>query len=374
MRTPAGTVPDQVVETAVVSPGGVIPPLRLINPDGSLTETGTAYGADLERLRGFYRDMLLSRRFDAEALALQRQGELALWLMNTGQEAAQVGSVRALRDSDWVFPSYRDHAAALARGITPAELLAQWRGCSHGGWDPARYRFHINTLVLGTQTLHATGYALGIQRDGADDVVLTYFGDGAASQGDVNEALNWAAVMRAPIIFFCQNNHWAISTPVHAQSAAPLYRRAAGFGLRSSVVDGNDVLAVHLATVDAVRHVRAGGGPAFIEAVTYRMAGHSTSDDPKRYRDDEEVRHWEERDPLIRVRTLLTRMGTPESFFERADRDADLLAKQVRAACLALPEPNLFDLFDHVYAEDHPIRRQAQEHAAFLRTLQESPA
>lgn len=346
----------------VVEPGRPAEPLRLVDADGTLTAAGAVQGVDVPRLREFYRDMRLARRFDLEALALQRQGELGLWLMCSGQEAAQVGSVRALRDDDWVFPSYRDHAAALARGIPPAALLSQWRGCSHGGWVPADHRFHLNTLVLGAQTLHATGYALGVQRDGGDEVVLVYYGDGAASQGDVNEALNWAAVTRAPVIFCCQNNQWAISTPASAQSAAPLHRRAAGFGLRSYLVDGNDVLAMHAATVDAARHVRAGHGPAFIEAVTYRIGGHSTSDDPKRYRPEDEVRRWEERDPLVRARALLVQADVPGTFFNDVEQAADELARRTRAACLDLPEPDLASLFGAVYAADHPVvvRRAAR--------------
>ncbi|MCU1614408.1 MAG: pyruvate dehydrogenase (acetyl-transferring) component subunit alpha [Frankiales bacterium] len=262
--------------------------------------------------------MSLARRLDHEALALQRQGELGLWLPCWGQEAAQVGSVSALQDTDYVFPSYREHAAALVRGISPTELLTQWRGATHAGWDPKNYNFHFYSLVLGTQTLHATGYAMGAVLDGGDQVVAAYFGDGAASQGDVSEAFNWAAAQNLPVLFFCQNNQWAISTPTSLQYRTPVHERAAGFGVRSFYVDGNDALAVHAVTTEAADIVRRGEGPALVEAVTFRMAGHSTSDDPTKYRAPEELAAWEAKDPVKRLRTLLeatarTRRGSPPS-------------------------------------------------------------
>lgn len=347
-------------------------PIQFVTPDGHLTERGRAYGVDIEAAQGLYRDMFLARRLDAEALALQRQGELGLWLMSQGQEAAQVGSIRALRDTDYVFPSYREHAAALARGIGPADLLRQWRGVTHAGWDPRPYRFHFYSLVLGTQTLHATGYAMGVQRDGTDEIVLTYFGDGASSEGDVNEALNWASVMTAPVLFFCQNNHWAISTPDAQQSRTRLAQRAAAFGLQSYLVDGNDVLAVHAVTATASQRVRSGHGPAFIEADTYRMAGHSTSDDPTKYRDGAEVDLWRARDPLRRLRTLLEDSGTAPAFFDRLDAEAEDLAVATRQACHSLPEPDMAEFFGTVYAGPHPLmERQAAEYAAYRATWAE---
>jgi pyruvate dehydrogenase E1 component alpha subunit len=278
---------------------------------------------------------------------------LGLWLSCRGQEAAQVGSARALRDSDWIFPAYREHAVGVVRGVTPAELLSQWRGCSHGGWDPAQYRLHLYSLVLGTQTLHATGYAMGVRFDGSDEVVLAYVGDGATSQGDVNEALNWAAVNHCPIVFFCQNNEWAISTHVRTQTATPLHVRAAGFGLDSSYVDGNDAMAVHAVTAAAVERVRAGGAPAFVEAATYRMAGHSTSDDPTKYRSDSETAEWEARDPLARLRTFLVSNDWLDPTWQSAlDAEADQLAADTRAACLSMPEPRLEAVFAATLVEE----------------------
>ncbi|MFI5959388.1 thiamine pyrophosphate-dependent enzyme [Cryptosporangium sp. NPDC051539] len=319
---------------------------------------------DVDLARTLYRDMARARRLDQEALALARQGQLGLWLQSWGQEAAQVGSMRALDANDWVFPSYREHAAALTRGITPAELLSQWRGSTHAGWDPATYCFHFYSLVLGTQTLHATGYAMGTKLDGGNQIVVTYFGDGAASQGDVNEAFNWAAARSLPVLFVCQNNQWAISTPTELQFGAPLHQRAAGFGLRSFVVDGNDVLAVHAVTREAAEVVRSGQGPAFVEAVTFRMGGHSTADDPARYRDPADVEAWAARDPLLRLRAVL---HSEEAFFSDLDAEIDAFGAEVRAACHGLGECDLDEVFGYTYAEPHPSL--AVERAARLASL-----
>ncbi|MCV7228074.1 thiamine pyrophosphate-dependent enzyme [Mycolicibacterium komossense] len=339
-------------------PAAIDGPMRMVEPDGTLRVDATDARVEPAQLRGFYRDMVLARAFDREAYNLARQGELGLWLSCRGQEAAQVGSIRAVRPDDHVFPSYREHAAAHCRGIGPAEQLTQWRGTAHGGWDPADYRFHITSLVLSTQLLHATGYALGVAADrrthaGLDEIVLCYFGDGAASQGDANEALNWSAVTNAPIVFFCQNNQWAISTPASLQSRRPLHVRAAGFGLTTTLVDGNDVLAVHTATAAAAARVRAGGPPELIEAITYRMDGHSTSDDPTRYRDTAEVEAWRARDPITRVRLLLDEMDWADGDFHRAlEKEATQLAESTRAACIELEAPPLEASFRNTLVEE----------------------
>lgn len=342
---------------------GTTQPLRLLAPDGVLQEfAGIRLDVTPDLCRGFYRDMTLARRLDQEAYSLQRQGELGLWLMALGQEAAQVGSIRAVRESDHVFPTYREHAAAFCRGITPGELLSQWRGTSHGSWDPARYRFHIYSLVLAAQLPQATGYAMGVLADGSDEIVLAYLGDGATSQGDASEAFNWAAVMHVPIIFFCQNNQWAISTPASRQHHSPLHQRAAGFGLQSSVVDGNDVLAVFAVVQQAVAQVRNGGDPAFIEALTYRMSGHSTSDDPRRYRAQDELELWERNDPLARLRILLDQRGwVDEIFLDRLAQEADDLAADTRRSCLALQPPSLADTFRNTLTNESSLLRSERE-------------
>ena len=265
---------------------------------------------------------MLVRRVDAEATALQRQGELGLWASLLGQEAAQVGSGRALRPQDYAFPTYREHGVAWCRGVDPLNLLGLFRGVNHGGWDPDEKNFHLYTIVIGAQTLHATGYAMGIQRDGdvgtgdpeRDAAVIAYFGDGATTQGDVNEAFVFAAVQNAPVVFFCQNNQWAISEPIEKQTRIPLYQRASGFGFPGVRVDGNDVLAVYAVTKAALDDAREGNGPTFIEAFTYRMGAHTTSDDPTRYRVAAEVEVWKQRDPIARLRDL---PGAPAAWSTR---------------------------------------------------------
>lgn len=341
------------------------PVLQFVAADGTLTAAGKAHEFDPDLARELHRHMVLARTLDHEALALQRQGELALWLMSWGQEAAQIGSITALRETDMVFPSYREHAAALYRGITPGQLFAQWRGIAHSGWDPREHAFHIYSLVLGTQTLHAAGYATGVKMDRSDEIVAAYFGDGASSQGDVNEALNWAAAGQLPVLFFVQNNQWAISTPPSVQMRTSLSQRAAGFGVPAWSVDGNDALAVHATTKAAAEWVREGKGPALIEAHTYRMAGHSSSDDPKRYRDPAELAAWEARDPIVRLEALLRSTGTPDTFFHDLANEAKQYASAARSACMGLDDPDLADHFDHVYVEPHAgISRQREQFIA----------
>jgi pyruvate dehydrogenase E1 component alpha subunit len=332
-------------------------PVQLLDPEGNLRpDPHWPLEVTPELCRDFYRRMRLARCFDDEALALQRQGELGLWLQSLGQEAAQIGSITALRGGDYIFPSYREHAAALSRGITPAELLVQWRGNQHSGWDPTRYRFHIYTLVLAAQLPHATGYAMGVQRDGSDEIVVAYFGDGASSQGEANEAFNWAAVTEVPLLFICQNNQWAISTPTQIQMRAPLHQRARGFGLESYLVDGNDVLAVHAVTRTVAEQIRAGGGPALIEAVTYRMAGHSTSDDPARYRTPSELDSWKTRDPIARLGALLAgRDWLDSEFCDEVDAECAALAAETRKVCRELPLGDISGLFGTVLAEETPL-------------------
>jgi pyruvate dehydrogenase E1 component alpha subunit len=331
--------------------------VRVSHPDYDVEVTG-------EELRALYRAMVQTRRMDAEGVTLQRQGELALWPSSLGQEAAQIGSARAVRDGDYVFPSYRDHGAALARGVDPLSIFRLYRGVTNGGWDPAERNFHLYTLVIGAQTLHATGYAMGMANDGADGAVIAYFGDGATSQGDVNEAFNFAAVYNAPIVFFCQNNHWAISAPVESQSKAPLYQRSSGFGFPGVRVDGNDVLACLAVTRAALAKARDGGGPTLIEAVTYRMGAHTTSDDPSRYRDPAELEAWAARDPIDRLRAYLTNndLATAD-FLAQVDESGEQLALQIRQAVREMPDPRLSEVFTGTYGTEHSV--VAEERAWF---------
>jgi pyruvate dehydrogenase E1 component alpha subunit len=337
----------------------VVNTIRLITEAGERVpdETYAPLVADLgpEQLRSLYEDLVVARRIDAEATALQRQGQIGLWAPLLGQEAAQVGSARALAPGDYAFPSYRENAVAYCRGVPPAELLRQWRGSAPSSWKPSEHDTAAPAIVIGAQTLHAAGYALGLTMDGADGAVIAYFGDGAMSQGDVAEAFTFAASFRVPVVFFCQNNQWAISEPVRLQTTRPLAERATGYGIPGLQVDGNDVLAVLAATRQALHQARSGGGPILIEAVTYRMGPHTTSDDPRLYRDPAEVEAWRARDPIDRVRLLLRREGILDDGSEASVRAvADRVAAELRAGCIGTPDPAPQSLFEHVYAGPHP--------------------
>lgn len=345
---------------------------RLLSPDGERIADREldpwVEDIDAEALRGLYRDMTLVRRIDTEGVALQRQGQLGLWAPCQGQEATQVGTARAFRPDDFVFPSYREIGVNFVRGAVPSDFVLAWRGEAHSTFNP----YDINTaspqIIIGAQALHAVGYAMGITFDGTDQVAAAYFGDGATSQGDVNEAMVFASSFRAPVVFLCTNNQWAISEPVTVQAKFPIAGRAPGFGIPSLRVDGNDVLACLAAMRWATDHARKGNGPAFIEAVTYRMGPHTTSDDPTRYRDKDEVERWRRRDPLARVAALLRAQGEFSEEFEReVAAEADRWGAEVRSACLSARTKEPIEIFDHVYDEPHVgLDAQRAQYAAYL--------
>ncbi|MFE9251980.1 pyruvate dehydrogenase (acetyl-transferring) E1 component subunit alpha [Streptomyces sp. NPDC007088] len=335
-------------------------PIQLLTPEGERIANPEydrfVEGITSEELRGLYRDMVLTRRFDSEATSLQRQGELGLWPSLLGQEAAQIGSGRALREDDYVFPTYREHGVAWCRGVDPTLLLGMFRGVNNGGWDPNSNNFHLYTIVIGSQALHATGYAMGVGLDGADSAVVAYFGDGASSQGDVAEAFTFSAVYNAPTLFFCQNNQWAISEPTERQTRVPLYQRARGYGFPGVRVDGNDVLAVLAVTRAALEHIRSGQGPMLVEAFTYRMGAHTTSDDPTRYRADDERVSWEAKDPIERLRTHLLAGGhADEGFFSDLEEESEAMGRRVREAIRAMPDPDRLAIFENAYADGHAL-------------------
>jgi 2-oxoisovalerate dehydrogenase E1 component alpha subunit len=358
--------------------------VQFLDADGQRVEPSTVsepYAAylddvDDEALRSLYRDLVLVRRVDSEGFALQRQGELGLWPSLLGQEAAQVGAGRAMRTQDYAFPGYREHGVAWCKGVDPVNLLGMFRGVNHGGWDSAENNFHLYTIVIGNQMLHATGYAMGVQRDGdvgtgdpeRDTAVMAFTGDGGTAQGDYNEALVFAAVAQAPVVFFVQNNHWAISEPNDRQFIIPPYQRARGFGFPGVRVDGNDVLATYAVTRAALERARSGQGPTLIEAFTYRMGAHTTSDDPTKYRIAAEVDAWRAKDPVDRLRKHLVAQGlVDDQWLADLDAEADTLATRIRRECQQMPDPPHEEMFEHVYAEPHPlVEREAAAFAAYM--------
>jgi 2-oxoisovalerate dehydrogenase E1 component alpha subunit len=367
-----------------VTPDNSIPMMQLLAPDGSygVPAQYARYGEIIDslgedQLKTFYRDMARIRRFDIEAIALQRQGQLGLWVPAIGQEGAQIGSGYAVGPNDHIFPSYREHGVAITHGVELMSILKMMRGVNHGGWNPEETRYHLYSIVLGAQVLHAVGYAMGVKFDGrvgtgdkdSDLAVISYFGDGATAEGDVSESLLFAAINDAPIVFFVQNNQWAISSPVEKQTKVPLYMRGSGFGVPGMRVDGNDVLACYAATKVHMDEAREGAGPYLIEALTYRIGAHTTSDDPSKYRDESEVEYWKARDPIMRFETFLRRQGVEDAFFDEVKQAGDALAADIREQTFALKTPPLEHIFDFVYSESHP---DIDQQRAWLKAYEES--
>jgi 2-oxoisovalerate dehydrogenase E1 component alpha subunit len=328
-----------------------LPMLQLVAPDG--TAVGEVdVGLSPDQLRELLRVMIVCRRLDRECTALQRQGQLTVYPSFEGQEAAQIGSAFALGADDFVFPSFRELAVAVARGIDTVEYLQYHRGTWHGGpYDPGANRFAPICVPVATQIVHAVGWAMGAKLDGTGACSIAYFGDGSASEGDFHEGANMASVFGAPVILFCQNNGWAISVPLAQQTGAPIAKRAEGYGMPGVRVDGNDVLAVYAVTKVAADRAHAGEGPTLIEAVTYRMGAHSTADDASKYRSEEEVASWRERDPIERHRRFLeSRDLIDETFVKETEDQAETWVSEVRAELTALEAPAVSEMFDHVFA------------------------
>ncbi|MCX4803233.1 MULTISPECIES: pyruvate dehydrogenase (acetyl-transferring) E1 component subunit alpha [Streptomyces] len=361
---------------------GLLPsltPVRFVAEDGTpVAKPAPGYTEPApEALREAYRRMVVGRRFDTQATALTKQGRLAVYPSSRGQEACQIGAVLALRPDDWLFPTYRDSVALVARGIDPLEVLTLLRGDWHCGYDPAATRVAPQCTPLATQVLHATGMAESLRRTGGDGVAMALVGDGATSEGDFHEALNFAAVFRAPVVFFVQNNKYAISVPLARQSAAPaLAYKGIGHGMRSEQVDGNDLVAVLAVLTAAVEHARAGHGPVLVEAHTYRMDAHTNADDATRYRDAAEVERWSAADPVSRLEMYLRARGALTDEDVAAVREeAETLATELRGGMNEESVPDLLELFDHVYAEPTPqLREQRALLAAELAEDAASPA
>ena len=341
------------------------PPVQLLDDAGVLHEV-EGYPLDLKEddFRDLYRFMVLARRVDKQAINLQRQGQLGVYASLLGQEAAQVGGAYALEERDWVFPSYREMGAAIVRGVDPGAILHLFRGTWLSNYDPYEYRFGLYSIPIGTQALHATGFAMGAKLAKDDLVVMSYFGDGATSEGDPHEAMNFAAVYDAPVVFFVQNNQYAISVPLSKQTKAPtIAHKAVGYGIPGLRCDGNDVLATYAVTRQAVDRARRGDGPSLIEAVTYRMEAHTTADDPTRYRTPTELEEWKRRDPIARFETFLDKEGLLDDDLRASiDDEAKAIAARMREEIYDAPHGDPQELFDHVYVDPPPsyVRQRAQ--------------
>ena len=366
--------------TSQLTPEALLPagaPVTLLAADGRPVPVDDLDLPDDEVLLALYGMMVHGRRFDVQATALTKQGRLAVYPSARGQEACQIGAVHALREQDWLFPTYRDSMAVAARGVDPVQVLTLLRGEWHSGYDPYQHRVAPQCTPLATNTLHAVGLARAAAIKGEDTVALVMLGDGATSEGDTHEALNFAAVWRAPVVFLVQNNGYAISVPLAKQTAAPsLAAKGVGYGMPGTVVDGNDAAAVYAVVRRAVTAAAAGAGPVLIEALTYRMEAHTNADDASRYRSREEVDSWLARDPVTRLRDYLGRRGLLSSGARaELDAEAEAAAAQLRQRMQADVRRDPADLFRHVYAEPTPaLRRQQQELAAELAAFEEAGA
>ena len=345
--------------------------IRMISPEGRLLpeeEQGTEPGHEYpipadEHLLAAYEALVVGRRVNDQNSALVRQGRMAVYPSSHGQEACQVAAALCLGENDWMFPTYRDSVAVMTRKVTPLETMTLFRGDWHGGYDPQQYKVGIQSTPLTTQLLHAVGVAHAAKLKGEDTVVLAMCGDGATSEGDFHEALNFAAVYRLPVIFFVQNNQYAISVPLKAQTAAPsLAHKAVGYGMAGERVDGNDLVALLAVLERAVSLCRAGQGPLLVEAQTYRMQAHTNADDATRYREDSEVEEWAPKDPVLRARAYLAERGLLDDAAEARIRDAaEKTAAELREGMNADLEPNPEELFDFVYSQKTPQMREQQE-------------
>lgn len=351
----------------ITGPQVALEPVQLIGPDGASTAE-SRYSRDLpeETLCWLYEQMVLARELDTELVNLQRQGELALYASCRGQEAAQVGAAACLRKTDWLFPQYRELGVFVTRGIPPAHVAAAWRGTWNGGLEFTEKNCAPISVPIGTQTLHAVGAAMAAQRLSEDSVTVAFTGDGATSEGDVHEALNFAAVFNAPCVFYVQNNQWAISVPLSRQTAAvSLAHKAIGYGMPGIRVDGNDPLACYAVMAEAAERARHGGGPTLIEAVTYRLGPHTTSDDPTRYRSSAEVDQWAALDPIPRYRTYLRTIGIwSQRLEDRADSRAKRMRTELREATVGAADADIDEVFTTVFADITP---ELQQQRAALR-------
>jgi 2-oxoisovalerate dehydrogenase E1 component alpha subunit len=331
-------------------------PVQLLDPDGNPTAAGKKSLPSTESLLRGFGGLVSARRLNEQAYALVRQGRMAVYPSSHGQEACQVAAAQALRDEDWLFPTYRDTAAVVAKGVDPVEVLVLLKGDWHSGYDPYEHRVAPQATPLATQLLHAVGVAHAARLRGEDTVVMALCGDGATSEGDFHEALNFAAVFKTPVVFFIQNNKYAISVPLARQSVAPsLAHKGVGYGIPGERVDGNDLAALLTVLGDAVERARGGEGPQLIEAHTYRMQAHTNADDATRYREDDEVTEWAAKDPLVRLETYLKAQGVlDDAQMAQFSEAAEDLAKHTRDGLNRDVVPDPDDLFRFVYSQPTP--------------------
>ncbi|MFT4470919.1 pyruvate dehydrogenase (acetyl-transferring) E1 component subunit alpha [Arthrobacter sulfonylureivorans] len=355
---------DPVTAEAYMLPSGE--PVQLVDPDGRHVHNDKYPLPDGDALLKAYRELVVGRRVNDQANALVRQGRLAVYPSSHGQEACQVASALCIGGNDWMFPTYRDTVAVIAKGVDPVQTLTLLQGDWHGGYDPYEHKVSIQATPLATQLLHAVGVAHAAKLKGEDTVVVALCGDGATSEGDFHEALNFAAVFHLPVVFFVQNNQYAISVPLNKQTVAPsLAHKAIGYGMPGERVDGNDTAALLAVLGKAVDRARDGGGPALVEAHTYRMQSHTNADDATRYRTDDEVAEWTPKDPLVRLRAYLKELNVlTEELEEEIAGRAETVAAQMRDGLNAETEVDPEDLFRFVFTEK---TSQLREQAAMLR-------
>src|SRR5215208_4689900 len=333
--------------------------LRRVIGDGESVPDGEVPGLSERELLDLYRSMVLLRTYDERSLVYHRQGRIGTYAIFWNHEAMQAGAVHALAEEDWIFPSYRESAIGLLRGMPAATVLSWWRGHPAGWWNPEEYGVASICVPIATHVPHAAGLAWGKKLKGQDVCAIAFFGDGATSEGSFHEGANFAAVMRAPLVLFCNNNGWAISTPVEAQTRAEtLADKAIGYGIPGVRVDGADVLAVWEAASDAVERARGGGGPTFIEAVHYRVAPHATADDPHAYIDPMRVEEERARECVGRYAGFLRRIGVlTDAIADDVRATAEDAMRAGIAAAEAEPPPSTELLFDHAYVDPPPNLR-----------------
>jgi 2-oxoisovalerate dehydrogenase E1 component alpha subunit len=347
--------------------------IQMVNPEGALVsvqEQGTQPGHEYplptnSELLAAYEQLVIGRRVNDQNSALVRQGRMAVYPSSHGQEACQVAAALCLSDGDWMFPTYRDSVAIMARGVDAVQVMTLFRGDWHGGYNPNERKVGIQSTPLTTQLLHAVGVAHAAKLRGEETVALAMCGDGATSEGDFHEALNFAAVFKLPVIFFVQNNKYAISVPLAQQSVAPsLAHKAVGYGMAGERVDGNDLVALLAVLGRAVKLAREGSGPLLVEAHTYRMQAHTNADDATRYRQDSEVAEWQAKDPLTRMKTYLTDQGLLDGKIDAGIAEkAEAVAAQLRQGLSEDVPVNPQDLFKYVFSSPTP---QLEKQSALL--------